>query len=409
MRSISLDIGNSRGFYENGYIYRCMKYQDFFEHMLPSVRKGDSSASNVDLKELKKGIQTEIISTKDERLARKIAMDHLSEDSRYYSKIAACGMDRPEPTFGGKSVSISVNGGHDTSPPSESGVSEPGDKSKITAAGKTDTSFAEKTVGGGAAPGEGQKQGGPNTKGNIAGTPKNSRIDSTSNVAGSKPTDQTIGVSGKKCTPKNPEISGDEEDSDMKINELKKIVKGEIKSVLKEMWLGWQEEDIEEGAAQYKVRDGRSYVEQPGLVNRAREIQYDPVVNETFKQRLGNMQSRLSEKCEFCGADDEINEVSPPGKEDWIKSNKDKFTKQYGKEKGMKVLYGKAWKDVSENQYKVRDGRSYVEQPGLVNRAREIQTDPNVAEAAYKVQGRSYREFEDSPQFPKACGDPKIA
>jgi hypothetical protein len=283
------------------------------------------------------------------------------------------------------------------------GVSEPGDKSKITAAGKTDTSFAEKTIGGEAAPGEGQEQGGPNTKGSIAGTPNNSEIGSTSNSPGSKPSDQNIGVS-EKCTPRNPAISGDDKEENMKIEELKRIVKGEIKSVLKEMW------NVEEGGPQYKVRDGRSYVEQPGLVNRAREVQDDPEINETlYKERLSRMQARLSEKCGFCGADDEINEVAPPGKEGWVKANKDRFSKQYGKEKGMKVLYGKAWKDVSENQYKVRDGRSYVEQPGLVNRAREIQTDPNVAEAAYKVQGKSYREFEDSPQFPKACADPKIA
>lgn len=39
-----------------------------------------------------------------------------------------------------------------------------------------------------------------------------------------------------------------------------------------------------------------------------------------------------------------IDEVSPPGLEDWIKSNKKRFVKEYGKEKGMQVLYAKAWK-----------------------------------------------------------------
>ena len=40
----------------------------------------------------------------------------------------------------------------------------------------------------------------------------------------------------------------------------------------------------------------------------------------------------------------EINESSAPGQEDWIKSNKEKFIKQYGKDKGLEVLYATAWK-----------------------------------------------------------------
>lgn len=39
-------------------------------------------------------------------------------------------------------------------------------------------------------------------------------------------------------------------------------------------------------------------------------------------------------------------EVAPPNAkiEKWIKSNKERFIKQYGKEKGTQVLYAKAWK-----------------------------------------------------------------
>jgi hypothetical protein len=42
---------------------------------------------------------------------------------------------------------------------------------------------------------------------------------------------------------------------------------------------------------------------------------------------------------------DKIDEVSPPGKdyEEWIKANKSRFIKQYGKEKGKKLLYARAW------------------------------------------------------------------
>ena len=40
-----------------------------------------------------------------------------------------------------------------------------------------------------------------------------------------------------------------------------------------------------------------------------------------------------------------LNEKSPPGKkaESWIKSNKERFIKQYGKKKGTSILYAKAW------------------------------------------------------------------
>ena len=40
----------------------------------------------------------------------------------------------------------------------------------------------------------------------------------------------------------------------------------------------------------------------------------------------------------------ELKEKAAPGQEDWIKSNKEKFIKQYGKKKGMEVLYATSWK-----------------------------------------------------------------
>lgn len=39
-----------------------------------------------------------------------------------------------------------------------------------------------------------------------------------------------------------------------------------------------------------------------------------------------------------------VNEKAPPGMEDWVKSNKAKFKKEYGDEKGEEVLYATAWK-----------------------------------------------------------------
>ena len=44
----------------------------------------------------------------------------------------------------------------------------------------------------------------------------------------------------------------------------------------------------------------------------------------------------------------QLDEVSAPGQEDWIKANKKRFIAQYGKEKGLRVLYAKAWKMAKE-------------------------------------------------------------
>jgi hypothetical protein len=48
--------------------------------------------------------------------------------------------------------------------------------------------------------------------------------------------------------------------------------------------------------------------------------------------------------------EDVVNEVSAPGKEAWIKANKARFIERYGKEKGLRVLYAKAWKDSKTNE-----------------------------------------------------------
>ncbi len=39
-----------------------------------------------------------------------------------------------------------------------------------------------------------------------------------------------------------------------------------------------------------------------------------------------------------------LNEKAPPGMEPWIKANKERFISQYGKKKGLGVVYATAWK-----------------------------------------------------------------
>jgi hypothetical protein len=42
--------------------------------------------------------------------------------------------------------------------------------------------------------------------------------------------------------------------------------------------------------------------------------------------------------------EDILTEKAPPGMEPWVKANKERFVKQYGKKKGIGVLYATAWK-----------------------------------------------------------------
>lgn len=44
-----------------------------------------------------------------------------------------------------------------------------------------------------------------------------------------------------------------------------------------------------------------------------------------------------------------MKEVAPPGMETWVKANKERFKKQYGK-KGTSVLYATAWKNFYKNK-----------------------------------------------------------
>lgn len=55
--------------------------------------KADKAApSDFDQQELAKGIKVEREHTKDDALAREIAMDHLKEDPHYYTKLLQAGL-----------------------------------------------------------------------------------------------------------------------------------------------------------------------------------------------------------------------------------------------------------------------------------------------------------------------------
>ena len=62
---------------------------------------------------------------------------------------------------------------------------------------------------------------------------------------------------------------------------------------------------------------------------------------EPMKQAAKDAEAKKSDDKD---EDKKLDEVSAPGQEEWIKKNKKRFIDQYGKKKGMEVLYATAWK-----------------------------------------------------------------
>ena len=56
-------------------------------------------------------------------------------------------------------------------------------------------------------------------------------------------------------------------------------------------------------------------------------------VNETWEEAISSGQLE----------EDILTEKAPPGMEPWVKANKERFVRQYGKKKGIGVLYATAW------------------------------------------------------------------
>jgi hypothetical protein len=61
---------------------------------------------------------------------------------------------------------------------------------------------------------------------------------------------------------------------------------------------------------------------------------------------IGQVLAKPTKQHPFKGrlvGESEVNEVAPPGMEDWIKDRKSDFKKRYG-DKWLQVLYATAWK-----------------------------------------------------------------
>lgn len=90
--------------------------------------------------------------------------------------------------------------------------------------------------------------------------------------------------------------------------------------------------------------------EQPVTEGKVKELDQDltDMSDEDFKAEynMTKAQAKAGAKDDAPVAEsaEVVDEVAAPGQEDWIKSNKERFIKQYGKDKGESVLYATAWK-----------------------------------------------------------------
>jgi hypothetical protein len=78
----------------------------------------------------------------------------------------------------------------------------------------------------------------------------------------------------------------------------------------------------------------------------ASEVQKLKNIKDPMNRKASDMVNIDKREAGIEKAKNKLDEVAPsdPKIEDWIKSNKERFVKEYGKEKGMKILYAKAWK-----------------------------------------------------------------
>lgn len=69
------------------------KFYSDLQMYFDSDKEGTNIMENIDPKEIEMGTKHEHEHTKDDALARKIAMDHLKEDPKYYSKLKKAGLE----------------------------------------------------------------------------------------------------------------------------------------------------------------------------------------------------------------------------------------------------------------------------------------------------------------------------
>lgn len=104
------------------------------EDKLPGGQGDKLKPEDVDPKELEMGIKYELDHTKDKQIAQEIALDHLSEDPKYYTKLKTAGIDEgifssdPLGKLKGKEISFTTKNGDQLNSVSSKAVSSKLDK-----------------------------------------------------------------------------------------------------------------------------------------------------------------------------------------------------------------------------------------------------------------------------------------
>ena len=480
-----------------------MEYRDFFKNKKTTVKDIQNLIpEGVNPKEFQKGIIAEIEHTQDQLTAATIASKNLQTDAHYYSKIqencghcdendeeceegsveehcGACEDDmgseydengglpkvggalavphHGQPIMMGKIIQVGKEFGGKPQTGELSGMTkvgvakdrggvpanQQGDKETLTAGGKkTDSAIASKSVGGAVVPGEGQKQGGINTKGTIANT---SRLDESKSQVRKLVKEVLKEIKFDKNSGKWMKINEGKHKPGCKCGFCKN--KGTFGKKSKR---DSEKEEMDEATVDMKM--GPSYkVVQPTLAKTSepdqfsRTNQYEPEISEMYDDEeecmmneryvdLANAQRNLteSELSELKILREKIDMIAE--KKKWLKTAINPKHKGYCTpmskptctpsrkafaKRAKSGEFGGKKKDesvnVDENTVDMKMGPSYkIVQPHLYKTAeddfaRTNEYDPEVSESEEQdevggqiVQHRSYRTIRDVPQNPEA-------
>ena len=170
--------------------------------------------------------------------------------------------------------------------------------------------------------------------------------------------------------------------------------KSELKALVNEV----VRQCVQEAGPQYKVRGKKSQLEQPGLRNKAREIQCDPQINEDFGAEFG-AEGGDEGGAEFGGAGgEEKTEV------ELLKQMAQILLKLLQMHRGESPAGDVGDEDESPE---VPDA---PEPPEASQDAPEASEDDEeeLQESNHKVQARSYKTVKDLPNDPKNVRDPEV-
>ena len=88
-------------------------------------------------------------------------------------------------------------------------------------------------------------------------------------------------------------------------------------------------------------------IKHPGALHRELGVPQGEKIPASKLNAAAKEGGKIGQRARLAKTLGKMHEDAPPSKssEEWIKKNKSRFTKEYGKDKGERVLYGKAWND----------------------------------------------------------------